>query len=77
MDLDRVLKVAVRGGASDVLLKTGAVPRFRFNGDLVTLAEGESVSAAVMQEWTTKILPPHLQARLQTAGDARLRLPRP
>ena len=45
MDLEKILKVAVRGGASDIHLKTGAVPRFRFNGDLVSLSDGQPVTS--------------------------------
>lgn len=70
MDLEKILKVAVRGGASDVLLKTGAVPRFRFNGELVSLSDGQLVTAEVMQQWINKILPKHLNKRLEVTGDA-------
>ena len=69
MELDRVLKVAVRGGASDVLLKTGTIPRFRFNGELVGLSDGNEITPEIMQKWVEHILPPHLQQRLRTAGD--------
>lgn len=70
MDLEKILKVAVRGGASDVILKTGAMPRFRFNGELVTLADGQAITAQIMQSWIDKVLPQHLHKRLSTAGDA-------
>jgi twitching motility protein PilT len=70
MDLEKILKVAVRGGASDVILKTGAMPRFRFNGELVTLADGQAITAQIMQNWIEKVLPQHLHKRLTTAGDA-------
>lgn len=70
MDLEKILKVAVRGGASDVILKTGSLPRFRFNGDLVSLSDGTVVTPQVMQQWIDKVMPAHLARRLQTAGDA-------
>ena len=70
MDLEKILKVAVRGGASDILLKTGALPRFRFNGELVSLSDGQPVTPEVMKSWIEKVLPPHLARRLQSAGDA-------
>jgi twitching motility protein PilT len=70
VDLEKILKVAVRGGASDILLKTGAVPRFRFNGELVSLSDGQIVTAPVMQQWIDKVLPVHLAKRLAAAGDA-------
>lgn len=70
MDLEKILRVAVRGGASDVLLKTGSMPRFRFNGELVSLADGMAISPQIMQGWIEKILPAHLQKRLAMVGDA-------
>jgi twitching motility protein PilT len=70
MNLEKILKVAIRGGASDVLLKTGSRPRFRFNGELVTLSDGEIVTAQIMQEWIDSVLPPHMKKRLASAGDA-------
>lgn len=70
VDLEKILKVAVRGGASDIILKTGARPRFRFNGELVTLADGAAVSAQVMQSWIDLLLPEHMKKRLASAGDA-------
>lgn len=70
MDLEKILKVAVRGGASDILLKTGSLPRFRFNGELVTLSDGQLITPEVMKQWIEKILPPHLQKRLASSGDA-------
>lgn len=70
MDLERILKVAVRGGASDVILKIGSVPRFRFNGELISLTDGQMITPEIMQGWVDKILPAQLQKRLQVAGDA-------
>ena len=70
MDLDKILKVAVRGGASDVLLKIGERPRFRFHGELVTLSDGTPVSKDIIETWAKQIMPPRLVPRLETAGDA-------
>lgn len=70
MDLEKILKVAVRGGASDVILKTGGMPRFRFNGELVSLSDGTAITPQIMQEWIEKIMPQHLMRRLTAAGDA-------
>ncbi len=60
MDLDKLLKVAVRGGASDVILKTGEIPRFRFNSKLVSLSDGSTVTPEIMDLWIDKILPRQL-----------------
>jgi twitching motility protein PilT len=70
MDIEKLLKVAVRGGASDIILKTGSLPRFRFNGDLVTLSDGQAITAQIMQQWIDKLLPAHLMKRLTSSGDA-------
>lgn len=70
MEIDDILNVAVKGGASDVVLKTGSIPRFRFNGDLHNLSEAPMISPAMMQSWIDQILPPHLASSLQTSGDA-------
>lgn len=70
MDLDSILKVAVRGGASDILLKVGSRPTFRFNGDLTPLRDGMALTQDVIAEWIDRILPGHLRKRLDSAGDA-------
>ena len=69
MKLDKVLKVAIRGGASDIILKTGAIPRFRFNGELLSLSDGEEVSAALMEEWISMLVPKHMHPRLRELVD--------
>jgi twitching motility protein PilT len=69
LDLDRILKVAVRGGASDVLLKTNGLPRFRFNGDIVQLIDGKEITKEIMAIWVEKVLPEHLTERLKERGD--------
>lgn len=70
MDLEKILKVAVRGGASDVILKAGSLPRFRFNGELVSLSDGLVLSAQLIDSWITAIMPEHLRQKFVTSGDA-------
>lgn len=69
MDLEKILKVAVRGGASDIILKTGSLPRFRFNGELVSLSDGQMITPQIMEQWMERVLPQHLLQRLKTNGD--------
>ncbi len=69
MDIERILKVAVRGGASDVILKTGSVPRFRFNGELISLSDGAVITAETMTGWVQNMLPRHLLQKLETIED--------
>lgn len=69
MNLEKLLKVAVRGGASDIILKPGALPRFRFQGEIVNLSDGEVVSDQMMSEWIGAIIPAHLKPKLQQLQD--------
>lgn len=69
MNLEKLLTVAVRGGASDVILKTHAIPRFRFKGDLIPLSGGQPVTPETMAEWLAKLIPAHLQNRAQELLD--------
>lgn len=57
MQLDQILTAAVRGGASDVILKTGVVPRFRFHGNLIPLANGQAIRPEVMTAWLRQVSP--------------------
>lgn len=61
MQLDQILTAAVRGGASDVVLKTGTVPRFRFRGELVAPENGTVISPELMMGWLRKLLPAEKQ----------------
>lgn len=57
MQIDQILTAAVRGGASDVVLKTGSIPRFRFRGDLVAPENGKIISPELMMSWLQQLLP--------------------
>jgi twitching motility protein PilT len=57
MQLEQILMAAVRGGASDVILKTGSVPKFRFRGELVAPENGKVISPELMAAWLQQILP--------------------
>jgi len=70
MQLEQVLKVAVRGGASDVILKTGSIPKFRFNGELVPLSDGGIITPEIMRGWIKQIMPTHVAANFEASGDA-------
>lgn len=70
MDLDKILKVALRGGASDVILKSGSLPRFRFNGELVSLSDGLVLTPQLIDSWVNAIMPEHLKEKYVKTGDA-------
>lgn len=57
MQIDQILTAAVRGGASDVVLKTGSVPRFRFRSELVAPENGKIITPEFMMAWLQQILP--------------------
>jgi twitching motility protein PilT len=46
--LDKLIGVALRGGASDLLLKVGQIPMFRFNGELYPLRDGPRIDANII-----------------------------
>ena len=41
MELNEILTIALRGGASDIHLKAGLPPMFRVDGSLVPLKDGK------------------------------------
>ncbi len=69
MDLDRILKVAVLGGASDIILKVGATPRFRYSGDMVPLKDNLTVTSELMLQWLISIVPERLRPKLETLDE--------
>lgn len=44
VDLNRILQIAVKGGASDIHIKAGLPPIFRVDGSLVPLRDGKRLS---------------------------------
>ena len=64
MDLERILSVAVKGGASDIILKVGSLPRFRYQGQLVGLNNSDPVTDQMFRSWLDTIVPKHLKAKL-------------
>jgi twitching motility protein PilT len=69
MKLEQILKVAVRGGASDIILKVSSLPRFRHNGGLVSLSDGAEITEEIMAGWIKELVPGHLLQRLKERGD--------
>jgi twitching motility protein PilT len=57
MQLDQILTAAVRGGASDVVLKTGSLPKFRFRGDLIAPSNAAVIAPEMMMAWLQQLLP--------------------
>jgi twitching motility protein PilT len=56
MNLDEILKVALKGGASDIHLKSGLPPMFRVDGALVPLKNGERLLPEEMAKIAQSIM---------------------
>jgi len=56
MELHEILRTAVQSGASDVLLKTGAAPGVRMQGELVPLPGAEPMSHVAMERAVDEML---------------------
>lgn len=69
MNFDKVLQVAVRGGASDIILKAGSIPKFRYNGELVPLSGATALTPDVLNSWLERIVPAHLKSALTRLED--------
>lgn len=59
----------MRGGASDIILKIGALPRFRYHGDIIDLTDGVAVTSEMMHDWIAKLVPKRLWPRLEEVTD--------
>lgn len=69
MRIEEILKVAVSGGASDIILKAGARPRFRFQGELFDLSDGKIIDSATMKDWIATLVPKHQKPLLHELVD--------
>ena len=56
LDLHKILKAAVKGGASDVHLKVGVPPMFRINGGLLPLKDMNRLSPEELSKVATTIM---------------------
>ena len=74
MALNDILKVAVKGGASDIHLKSGLPPMFRVDGALVPLKNGERMLPDEIQQMALDIMNPTQKDRFDEHREADLRL---
>ena len=72
MALNEILKVAVKGGASDIHLKSGLPPMFRVDGALVPLKNGERMMPDEIQKMAFDIMTPAQQTRFDEHREADL-----
>jgi twitching motility protein PilT len=72
MELNDILKVAIKGGASDIHLKSGLPPMFRVDGALVPLKNGERIMPDELQSMAISIMSAAQQARFEETREADL-----
>ena len=72
MDLNEILKVAIKGGASDIHLKSGLPPMFRVDGALVPLKNAERLVPEDLQRMTIGIMNPVQRERFEKARECDL-----
>lgn len=72
MDLNEILKVAIKGGASDIHLKSGLPPMFRLDGALVPLKNAERLVPDDLQRMTVGIMNPVQKERWEAHRECDL-----
>ena len=72
MELNEILKVAVKGGASDIHLKSGLPPMFRVDGALVPLKNGERMMPDELTNIAASIMSSVQKARFEESREADL-----
>jgi twitching motility protein PilT len=72
LELNEILKVALKGGASDIHMKSGLPPMFRLDGALVPLKNGERLMPDEIQRMAFGIMNPVQKARFEEAREADL-----
>ncbi len=72
LNLDEILKVALKGGASDIHLKSGLPPMFRVDGALVPLKNGERLLPEEMHKIGASIMNEVQRARFEERRECDL-----
>jgi len=72
LNLDEILKIALKGGASDIHLKSGLPPMFRVDGALVPLKNGERLMSEDIQKMAFSIMNPVQKTRFEEYREADL-----
>ncbi len=72
LELNEILKVAIKGGASDIHLKSGLPPMFRVDGALVPLKNGERIMSEEIQGMAFSIMNTAQKARFEENREADL-----
>ena len=72
MELNEILKIALKGGASDIHLKPGLPPMFRVDGTLVPLKKGDRLKPEWLQKVAASLLNPAQSERFEETREVDL-----
>ncbi len=72
LELNEILKLAVKGGASDIHFKPGVPPMFRLDGALVPLKSTERLRPEEIEKMALGIMSPTHRQRFEQAKDCDL-----
>ena len=72
MELNEILKIALKGGASDIHLKPGLPAMFRVDGALVPLKSGERLTPDMVQQMAHGIMNPVQKQRFDDTREVDL-----
>lgn len=72
MELNDILKVALKANASDIHLKANLHPTFRIDGDLVPLANAPKLSSDEMRKMAMDIMTPQQKLKFQDFNEIDL-----
>jgi twitching motility protein PilT len=72
LELNEILKIALKGGASDIHIKPGLPPMFRVDGALVPLKNGERIMPEEIQTMAFGIMNPLQKQRFEESREADL-----
>jgi twitching motility protein PilT len=72
LELNEILKIALKGGASDIHVKSGLPPMFRVDGALVPLKNGERMMPEEIQKMAVAIMNPLQKQRFEETREVDL-----
>ena len=72
MELNEILQIALRGGASDIHLKAGLPPMFRVDGSLVPLKDGKRLPPEEVARMAFSIMNEFQKEKFKTTNEVDL-----
>jgi twitching motility protein PilT len=72
IELNEILKIALKGGASDIHLKSGLPPMFRIDGALIPLKNADRLLPEQLYQVATTIMNPVQKARFEESRECDL-----